>query len=159
MADLAIVGQENRRLVNYVAQALAPFHRRPRGFPQELPFIWDEATLRHSSVLKLQTAIGSIDLLAEAAGLGPYEEISAHFKIADAFGLRIPVLDIRSLIRAKRAAGREKGPLNDPGTGKPLGGERAGMTLRNTTAASPRPLAANPAASIHRAVCFRPAVR
>jgi hypothetical protein len=88
--------------------ALAPFHPRPRGFPPELPFIWDEATLRNSSVLALETAIGSIDLLAEVTGLRTYDEIKAQSKIADAFGRRIAVLDIRSLIQAKRAAGREK---------------------------------------------------
>lgn len=62
----------------------------------------------NSSVLTLESSIGDIDLLAEVAGLGPYEEIKAHAKIADAFELHIAVLDIRSLIRAKRAAGREK---------------------------------------------------
>jgi hypothetical protein len=89
-------------------EALETFHPRPRGFPPELPFVWDEATLRGSSVLTLQTDIGNIDLLAEVAGLGPFEEIKACSKIADAFGHRVAVLDIRSLIRAKRAAGRAK---------------------------------------------------
>ena len=31
--------------------ALAPFHPRPRGFPVDLPFIWDEGTLRNVTVL------------------------------------------------------------------------------------------------------------
>jgi len=60
------------------------------------------------AVLTLETAIGSIDLLAEVTGLRTYDEIKAQSKIADAFGRRIAVLDIRSLIQAKRAAGREK---------------------------------------------------
>ncbi len=46
--------QNLRRL----AAALAPFHPRPRGFPTGLPFIWDEGTLRNTSILTLQTDIG-----------------------------------------------------------------------------------------------------
>ena len=56
----------------------------------------------------MQTDIGNVDLLAEVAGLGPFEEIEARSKTADAFGRRVAVLDIRSLIQAKRAAGRAK---------------------------------------------------
>jgi hypothetical protein len=89
-------------------EALAPFHPRPRGFPPELPFVWDEATLRNSSVLTLETDIGGIGLLSEVAGLGTNEEVKAQSKIAEAFGRRIAVLDIRGLIQARRAAGREK---------------------------------------------------
>ncbi len=89
-------------------EALEPFHPCPRGFPPELPFVWDEATLRSSSVLTLQTDIGNVDLLAEVTGLGPFEEIKARSKTADAFGRRVAVLDIHSLIQAKRAAGRAK---------------------------------------------------
>jgi hypothetical protein len=65
-------------------------------------------TIRNSSVLTLETTIGNINLLAEVKRLGTYEEIKVQAKIADAFGRSIAVLDIRSLIRAKRAAGREE---------------------------------------------------
>ena len=106
--DLDICYSRANANLKRVTKALAPFQPRPRGFPNGLPFIWDEATLRNSSVLTLETAIGSIDLLTEVAGLGTYEEIRAQAKIADTFGRRIAVLDISSLIRAKRAAGRSK---------------------------------------------------
>ena len=93
-----------RRLV----AALAPFHPRPQGFPSELPFIWDEATLRNATVLTLRTDLGNIDLLAEVAGIGDWEHVKAHSIIVDAFERRIATLDLPALIAAKRAAGRPK---------------------------------------------------
>ena len=88
--------------------ALAPFHPRPRGFPDELPFIWDETTLRNATVLTLQTDLGEIDLLAEVAGLGSWDEVKAGSILVEAFERTISILDLPSLIRAKRAAGRQK---------------------------------------------------
>jgi hypothetical protein len=91
-----------------LAGALASFHPRPRGIPAELPFVWDEVTLRGSTIYTLQTDIGEIDLLAEVAGLGAFEDVKRHSIIVEAFDRRIATLDLRGLIRAKRAAGREK---------------------------------------------------
>jgi hypothetical protein len=88
--------------------ALAPFHPKPRGFPAGLPFIWDEATLRNSSVLTLQTDLGEIDLLAEVAGLGGWSDVNARAMTVSAFDRSIRTLDLASLIASKRAAGRPK---------------------------------------------------
>jgi hypothetical protein len=60
-----------------VVAALTPFHPRPRGFPEALPFIWDEAMLRNTTVLTLLTDLGELDLLAEVAGLGGWDEVKA----------------------------------------------------------------------------------
>ena len=85
--------------------ALAPFHPRLRGFP---------LTCR-SSGKKLLCApepfsfcIGEIDLLAEVLGLGSFEEVKKHSIGVDAFERQIMTLGLPALIRAKRAAGREK---------------------------------------------------
>jgi hypothetical protein len=78
-----------------LAAALAPFHPRPRGFGADLPFVWDEATRRNATVLTRQTDLRELDPLEEVTGL-------------DAFGRRIQTLNLRGLIAAKRAAGREK---------------------------------------------------
>jgi hypothetical protein len=88
--------------------ALAPFHPRPRNFPPDLPFLWDPATLRNGALFTLQTDIGEIDLLAEVAGLGTFDEVKTQSVIVEAFGRRISTLNLPGLIRAKRAAGREK---------------------------------------------------
>jgi hypothetical protein len=91
-----------------LAAALAPFHPRPRGFSDELPFVWDERTLRNGTVFTLQTDLGEIDLLAEVAGLGTYQDVHAGAIVVEAFDRRVATLDLPSLIRSKRAAGREK---------------------------------------------------
>lgn len=89
-------------------EALAPFHPRARGIPDSLPFMWDEATLRNSKILTLVTDIGEIDLLAEVAGLGAFEDVKSHSARVAAFGREVDALDLPGLIQAKRAAGRQK---------------------------------------------------
>jgi len=91
-----------------VVAALAPFHPKPRDFPSGLPFIWDDATLRNSSVLTLQTDIGKIDLLAEVAGLGGWNDVNEQAITVTIFDRNIRTLDLPSLIASKRAAGRPK---------------------------------------------------
>jgi hypothetical protein len=93
-----------RRLI----EALTPFHPRPRGFPADLPFVWDEATLHNGTVFTLQTDIGEIDLLAEVTGLGAFEEVKQQAITVEAFDRQIATLDLPALIRAKRATGRDK---------------------------------------------------
>jgi hypothetical protein len=56
----------------------------------------------------LITGAGNIDLLAEVAGLGPYDEVAERAILVDAFGRKVPTLDLKSLIASKRAAGRNK---------------------------------------------------
>jgi hypothetical protein len=91
-----------------LAAALTPFHPSLRGLPPGLPFVWDEGTLRNATVLTLQTEIGEIDLMAGVAGLGTYFEVKAQSITVEAFGREIITLDLPALIRAKRAAGRQK---------------------------------------------------
>jgi hypothetical protein len=91
-----------------LAAALAPFHPRPRGIPEGLPFVWDEATLRNATVFTLQSDVGEIDLLAEVTGLGTFDDVKRHSMTIDAFDRQIATLDLPGLIRAKRATGRDK---------------------------------------------------
>ena len=91
-----------------LATALAPFHPRPAGFPPELPFVWDDRTLHGVSIFTLDTDLGRIDLLAEVAGLGAWDDVKPGCLRLPAFDREVWTLDLRSLIRAKRAAGRPK---------------------------------------------------
>jgi hypothetical protein len=106
--DLDLCYSRHPANVRCLATALTPFHPRPRGFPAGLPFIWDERTLSNGTVFTLQTDIGEIDLFAEVAGLGAFEEVKAQSIPVDAFERHIATLSLPGLIRAKRAAGREK---------------------------------------------------
>ncbi len=106
--DLDVCYSRDGLNLRRLTAALAPFHPRPRGFPPDLPFIWDPATVKNSTVLTLQTDIGDIDLLWEVAGLGTFDDVKKHTVVLDAFGRRISTLSLPALIQAKRAAGREK---------------------------------------------------
>lgn len=87
---------------------LAPFHPRLRDLPTDLPFVWDENTLRNGKNFTLLTDLGAIDLPAEVSGIGGYDEAKAKAMEVEAFGRRVWVLDLPSLIQAKKAAGRPK---------------------------------------------------
>ena len=91
-----------------LAGALAPFHPRLRDLPGDLPFVWDAATLHNGTNFKLWTDFGGIDLLAEVSGLGGFEEVKASSVLVRVFDRDVWTLDLPSLIKAKRAAGREK---------------------------------------------------
>ena len=99
-----------RNVVNFrrLVAALAPFHPRPRGFPEELPFIWDETTLRNGSLFTLRTDMGDIDLLGEVSGLGTFDDLKGISGEVEAYGRRFLVLRLEPLIQAKRASGRPK---------------------------------------------------
>lgn len=91
-----------------IAQALAQFNPRLRGFPKDLPFIWDERTLQNGTNFTLETDIGDIDLLGEVAGVGDYKSVekeSVEMELCDVF---VKVISLDDLINAKRAAGRTK---------------------------------------------------
>lgn len=94
--------------VRRVVEALSPFQPRPRDLPASLPFVWDERSLGNMAVLTLITQLGAVDLLFEVAGLGTFEESRQKTVEAEAFGQRVLTLDLESLIRSKRAAGRPK---------------------------------------------------
>jgi hypothetical protein len=88
-------------------------HARERAPDQRsrfvlFPFVWDDRTLHRETVFTLDTDLGRIDLLAEVAGLGSWDELRQGCVRLPAFGREVWTLDLPSLIRAKRAAGRPK---------------------------------------------------
>jgi hypothetical protein len=106
--DLDICYSRSDANLRRIAQTLAPFHLRPRDFPEGLPFVWDEATIRNGSQFTLISDLGDIDLLAEVLGVGSYKDVKARSVVVEAYARRFPILDLRALIQAKRAAGRDK---------------------------------------------------
>ncbi|CAN5407427.1 MAG: hypothetical protein ACR2GW_13505 [Pyrinomonadaceae bacterium] len=106
--DLDVCYERSRANLKRIAAALAPYHPRPRGFPEDLPFIWDEQTLQHGTNFTLITDFGDIDLLGEVSGLGNYEAVLAASIVMPLYGFGCRVLSLDALIIAKRAAGRVK---------------------------------------------------
>lgn len=47
--DLDLCYSRTSANLRRLAKALAPFHPRPRAFPPDLPFVWDDVTLRNGS--------------------------------------------------------------------------------------------------------------
>jgi hypothetical protein len=70
--------------------------------------VLDESALRDSTILNLETSKGYIDLLGRVAGVGSYDAchaVAVEYEIA---GVPLALLDVPSLVEAKRAADRPK---------------------------------------------------
>jgi len=106
--DLDICYSRSTTNLKNIARALAPFRPRLRGLPEDLPFVWDEVTLRNGSLFTLSSDLGAIDLLAQVDGVGGFDEVKKYSTVVNAFDRSVSILDLGALIRAKRAAGREK---------------------------------------------------
>lgn len=78
----------------------------------ELPFFWDEQTLRSGLNFTLRTEAGPVDLLGEVPGVGAYEQVSAGSVEADLYGTTVRILGLDALERAKSAAARAKDLLD-----------------------------------------------
>ena len=110
--DLDICYARDADNLQRLADALAPHHPRLRGAPPELPFIWDAQTLRSGLNFTLKTDLGELDVLGEVTGLGGYDAVARLATEQDVAGLRVHVLTLDGLERAKRAAGRVKDLLD-----------------------------------------------
>lgn len=66
---------------------------------------------RCGTTFTLATDLGIVDILAEVSGIGTYADVRAASVEVDAFCRRLWTLDLRALIRAKKAAGRPKDML------------------------------------------------
>lgn len=106
--DIDVVYRRTRENIARLVQALAPYHPYPRGAPAGLPFQWDEQTLWRGLNFTLETRLGYLDLWGEVAGGGNYETLQAHTVEAELQDMRVRVVDLETLIRLKRAAGRPK---------------------------------------------------
>jgi predicted nucleotidyltransferase len=106
--DIDFCFSRKRENLRRISTALSAFKPKLRGFPDELPFIWDEQTLAGGTSFTLKTSIGDIDLLGEVAGVGDFDAALMQSVAFDMFGYEVRVLTIEALIKAKRAAGRTK---------------------------------------------------
>lgn len=104
--DLAFV--RSRQNLGAIVKALSPYHPRPYQFPVDLPFVWDEQSLRSSTVLTLTTDLGRLDLLAEPDGASKYSDLKARAVPMEVFGYHVLVASIDDMIAMKEAAGRPK---------------------------------------------------
>src|SRR2546430_13468484 len=97
-----------RTTANYkrLAEALQSYAPYLRGAPPGLPFTLDAATLRNGLNFTLTTELGDLDLLGEVVGGGGYRDLLSHTVEVEAFGVKFKCVDLPTLIKLKRAAGR-----------------------------------------------------
>lgn len=94
--------------VQRLAALLASWDAYPRGIEPGLPFFMDERQFRAQPTMTLTTREGDIDVLRHVAGVGEYANARDRSAEIDAFDVRFRLLDLPSLIAAKRAANRPK---------------------------------------------------
>lgn len=106
--DLDLAYERTRDNARRMASALGRFAPRPRGFPPDVPFVFDAQTLMSNEVLTLATTAGEIDLLAFVKGVGAFPQVDAAAETIEFDGFALRVLSVDGLIAAKTAAGRAK---------------------------------------------------
>jgi predicted nucleotidyltransferase len=76
--------------------------------PDRLPLYDDPKRLHGFKNIYLRTNLGAIDLLGELPGVASYEEILKNAEIFEVENIRFKVIDLETLLAAKRVAGRDK---------------------------------------------------
>lgn len=106
--DLDVAYRRSEENIHRVVQALESHSPYLRGAPPGLPFAWDERTIRNGLNFTLITSLGAIDLLGHVTGGGSYDDLLPHTISQEFFGVDCRCLDLKTLIKVKRAAGRPK---------------------------------------------------
>lgn len=94
--------------VQALVRALEAVHPRARGLPPDLPFVWDERTLRALTNMTLDTDVAPVDLLADIPGVASFEALWERSVVMEVYGVRVRVAAIEDLIAMKVAADRPK---------------------------------------------------
>ena len=106
--DLDICYRRTPENIRRLVAALAPLHPLPRGFPPDLPFIFDERTVQLGSNFTLEVGPESLDLLGEMSAIGGYEQVIGGAVDAPVGNRSVKTLSLEQLIATKTAAGRTK---------------------------------------------------
>jgi predicted nucleotidyltransferase len=106
--DLDICYRRTPKNIVRLVAAIGPLNPRPRGFPPDLPFFFDERTVQLGSNFTLEIGDESLDLLGVMSAIGGYEQIIGQAVDINLAGFPIKVLSLAQLIATKEAAGREK---------------------------------------------------
>jgi hypothetical protein len=106
--DLDVVYRRTTDNIDRLARALEPLQPYLRGAPPGLPFRFDGDTIRQGLNFTLVTLAGDLDLLGEATGGGTYEALLPHSEVRQLADLHCRFVNLQTLIRLKRAAGRPK---------------------------------------------------
>jgi len=106
--DTDIVYDRSKANLEKISRLLKPLSPYLRGAPPGLPFVLDVPTLRNGLNFTLTTRLGDLDLLGEVTGGGTYKQLLPRTFVVEAFGVKFRCVDLPTLIKLKRAAGRPK---------------------------------------------------
>ncbi|OGQ47758.1 MAG: hypothetical protein A3H42_05355 [Deltaproteobacteria bacterium RIFCSPLOWO2_02_FULL_46_8] len=107
--DLDICYERSEKNLTSLVKALFPFHPQLRG-PKEdnLPFLFDERTLKNGMNFTLKTDLGDIDLFGEIQGIGSYKQMIPNAEKMELFNHPCLIISLPDLILSKKSAGRKK---------------------------------------------------
>ena len=106
--DIDVVYNRSKKNMEALVECLRPHKPYMRGAPPGLPFKLDLQTLRNGLNFTLITSLGDLDLLGEVVGGGTYRDLLSHTVVFDGYGVEFKCVDLPTLIKLKRAAGRPK---------------------------------------------------
>jgi len=106
--DLDLCYRRTPENIARLVAALGPLNPRPRGFPADLPFVFDERTVLLGSNFTLEVGEEDLDLLGVMSAIGGYDDIILQAKDMVVASQPVKVLSLEQLIATKEAAGREK---------------------------------------------------
>ena len=110
--DLDICYSADPANLDMLGITLVELEAKLRGIDADVPFVPDGRTLRRTSMLKLQTPDGWIDLLLQPSGAPSYDELRRRATRMDLDEFVVLVASLDDLAAMKRAAGRPKDLLD-----------------------------------------------
>lgn len=114
--DFDIAYAHSRENIAKLVRALKPLNPllRVPGTDEGVAFPFDAHTIYNGGNFTLQTDAGDVDILAHVGGFQGYSEIKSLSTPLTLYGRELMVLTLEGLIKAKRAANREKDRLALP---------------------------------------------
>lgn len=106
--DLDVCVPMTETNVARIFAALGDLRPRFRFRPDKMPVPQDLSRLRGIKNLNLLTDWGIIDLLGDLPNIGSFDDLQTRTSLMDVGGFVCRVLDLDTLLAAKKAAGRDK---------------------------------------------------
>jgi predicted nucleotidyltransferase len=109
--DVDVAYSRDSANITRLVEALKEIGVKLRGAPADLPFQPDERTIASGANFTFATPFGDLDVLADIAGIGSYENLRSEATQTRVAGVDVRVASIDHLIAMKRAAKRTKDKL------------------------------------------------